>query len=158
MLTLNETKFEELDYKKIKNEDYEQIKQYFETQQTSKVALTMKDIIYDKEQSSPHIYRVEKVVSNNFDSSWASEKETELAFQLPQLQQSRFLRIKVKRQLYAGIPAIAVFISDITKKVNQLINEKHIQERQHIAKQAENFTSTVSHEMRTPLATILFFT
>ena len=80
MLTLNETKFEELDYQKIKKQDYEQIKQYFETQQTSEVALTMKDIIYDKEQLIPHIYRVEKLVSNNFDSSWASEKETELAF------------------------------------------------------------------------------
>mmetsp|Transcript_22843 Transcript_22843/g.30455 ORF Transcript_22843/g.30455 Transcript_22843/m.30455 type:complete len:91 (+) Transcript_22843:224-496(+) len=37
------------------------------------------------------------------------------------------------------------------------INEKLTEEKQLQARQVENFTSTVSHEMRTPIASVLFF-
>ena len=44
-----------------------------------------------------------------------------------------------------------------TKKIQTTINEKFLQEKQLRAKYAESYTANVNHEMRTPLATILFF-
>ena len=53
--------------------------------------------------------------------------------------------------------AIAIFFSDVTKKIKTIMKEKMTAEKVQQAKNAENFTSTVSHEMRTPLGSMLFF-
>ena len=52
--------------------------------------------------------------------------------------------------------AIAIFFSDVSKKIKTKLNEKMAAEKEQQAKIAENFTSTVSHEMRTPLGSIIF--
>ena len=56
-----------------------------------------------------------------------------------------------------GFAAIAIFFFDVTKKIKTKLNEKMTAEKVQQAKHAENFTSTVSHEMRTPLGSMLFF-
>ena len=52
--------------------------------------------------------------------------------------------------------AIAIFFSDVSKKIKTTLREKIAAEKEQQAKTAENFTSTVSHEMRTPLGSIIF--
>ena len=69
----------------------------------------------------------------------------------------KFLNIKIKRQTYEGKNAIVILIRDVSKKINQkLLNIKDREEKVE-RRQAENFSSTVSHEMRTPLGSILYF-
>ena len=53
--------------------------------------------------------------------------------------------------------AIAIYFFDVNKKIRTKLNEKITAEKVQQAKHAENFTSTVSHEMRTPLGSMLFF-
>ena len=67
------------------------------------------------------------------------------------------MSIKVQQQEYMAVPTIAVYISDKTNKVNEnLMRVKH-REQQLRSKTSESYTATISHEMRTPLDTILFF-
>jgi len=73
------------------------------------------------------------------------------------MEHYRLVRIKVKPQLYFGKPAIVLLLKDVSKKTAARLQERFLQEKQEAARQAENFTSTVSHEMRTPLGNILFF-
>jgi len=75
----------------------------------------------------------------------------------PKDLEHHFLKIRVKPQSYLGKPAEAIFISDCTKKVRSTILQKQKQEQANIAQQTESFTSTVSHEMRTPLGSSVFF-
>ena len=63
----------------------------------------------------------------------------------------------MRRQIYLGSATIAIYINDQTEMIKKK-KRKVREERERAAmQQQENFTSTVSHEMRTPLATILFF-
>ena len=48
-------------------------------------------------------------------------------------------------------------MKDVTKKIIDMILNMQKQEKKQQREQAENFTSTVGHEMRTPLASILYF-
>mmetsp|Transcript_25398 Transcript_25398/g.31784 ORF Transcript_25398/g.31784 Transcript_25398/m.31784 type:complete len:85 (+) Transcript_25398:1206-1460(+) len=48
-------------------------------------------------------------------------------------------------------------MTDVTKKICSRIGEKRLMEEQLRAQQAESYTATLSHEMRTPLASIMFF-
>ena len=68
-----------------------------------------------------------------------------------------FVKVKVKKQDYLGKRANVIFMSDVTKKVHSRINEVALEEVAQQAQLSENFTQTVSHEMKTPLASILFF-
>ena len=65
--------------------------------------------------------------------------------------------VRVNKQEYFGKPAIVVLMADTTKKIHNRLHAKHAQEKEQQAQHAENFKSTVSHEMRTPLESILFF-
>ena len=69
----------------------------------------------------------------------------------------RFYSIEVKEQIYWGEPAIVIFITDQSKKTILTIKNKKLEEAQFIARQTENFTATVSHEMKTPIDSVLFF-
>ena len=59
--------------------------------------------------------------------------------------------------MYQGKAAISIYMTDATKKINTKILKLKDQEKRTQMQQTENFTSTVSHEMRTPLASILYF-
>lgn len=56
----------------------------------------------------------------------ASEKDLMLDDQMLLVRKSHFLRIKVKRQIYAGLPSISIIVEDTTKKIQSFINEKRI--------------------------------
>ena len=50
-----------------------------------------------------------------------------------------------------------IFLSDVTKKIIQKIQGMQRKESLQVERQTESFTATVSHEMRTPIATSIFF-
>ena len=68
-----------------------------------------------------------------------------------------YYKVRVKAQTYIGRPAVAVYVQNRTKKVKEklynLLRREEVQSQQ----QAENFTSVITHEMRTPILTIIFF-
>ena len=56
-----------------------------------------------------------------------------------------------------GRPSVALYIQDTTKRVEkQLMQMKEYEEKQ-VLRQAETLTSMVSHELQTPILTIIFF-
>ena len=70
---------------------------------------------------------------------------------------NKFISLKVRQIEYMAVPSIAVYMSDKTNEVKEsLMRVKH-QEQQLRSKTSESYTATISHEMRTPLETILFF-
>lgn len=71
--------------------------------------------------------------------------------------ENRFISLKVKKQAYLGKPAVAIYINDCTKKIQAKIARFRRSEEIQFGIQAESFTSTVSHEMRTPLQTVVLF-
>ena len=59
--------------------------------------------------------------------------------------------------MYLGRPAIAIYFRDKTKRIYAKLHKMRRQEEKQILQQSESFTSTISHEMRTPILTIIFF-
>ena len=55
------------------------------------------------------------------------------------------------------MPATAIYIRDVTKKIERLFQDLVHQEEKIKSLQSITFTSSLSHEMRTPLASLLFF-
>ena len=70
---------------------------------------------------------------------------------------NRFVRLNINSFEFDGKAAFAIFISDVTRKTARKVNELDIIQKHQINQMAENLTSTVSHEMQTPLSSILFF-
>ena len=70
---------------------------------------------------------------------------------------NRFYSIRVKKQNYMGASAITLYTIDETPKIRRKLNRMKYLEKKQTASQAEMFSSTVSHEMRTPLQTMIFF-
>ena len=70
---------------------------------------------------------------------------------------SLFFKIKVKRLRYRGMPAIAIFLRDQTKKMKVSLENKKYREEKLRATQAESYSAMISHEMVTPLGSIIFF-
>ena len=56
-----------------------------------------------------------------------------------------------------GSAAIALFINDATSKVINKVERLKKHEKKQSEIQTESFTGTVSHEMRTPIQTLIFF-
>ena len=52
---------------------------------------------------------------------------------------------------------IAIYLRDCTEFINKLIQKSLVQEKKDRIIQMENLTSTVSHEMRTPLSAVASF-
>ena len=65
--------------------------------------------------------------------------------------ENKFFSIKVKKQLYLGNAAIAIYINDCTKKIREKLTQISKKEEKVSALHAESFTSTVNHEMNTPI-------
>ena len=63
----------------------------------------------------------------------------------------------MEKQRYIGKPAIALLMRDASKKIRTKILGKQRQEHYQKAVHSESFTSTVSHEMRTPIGIAIFF-
>ena len=121
----------------------------------------MNDIINEQlDRDVKYLYRIVSDGRKNqltiSEVSQHSERSI-LVSEVPSFTESSYFIIKVKRQMWYGMPAIAIFISDVTKKIVSHVNEKKVEEEREKAKQAENFTQTVSHEMRTPIGNCLVF-
>ena len=73
------------------------------------------------------------------------------------LKGSRYMTMRFKKQAYVGKSAIALYVTDHTKIMRRKLARMRLQEEEQLEQQTENFSSTVSHEMRTPILSIIFF-
>jgi len=91
----------------------------------------MKDIIKDQlERAEPNrkfVYKLLNRSQQQQNSSTPSQKAGEPF--LDELE-NRFFAIKVKKQTYMGKPAIAIYLSDTTKKIRAKILKMQRQELQ----------------------------
>ena len=65
--------------------------------------------------------------------------------------------VRIKKINYRSKPAIAVFFQNMTKHVEQMKIEAQNLEQTNRNATLESYTSTISHEFRTPLSTSLMF-
>ena len=65
--------------------------------------------------------------------------------------------MQIKLQPCGGKPAIALFVNDKTTKMRGKFLQMQRQEHNMKTRQSESYTATLSHEMRTPLLSIIFF-
>jgi len=68
-----------------------------------------------------------------------------------------FTQIRTRKINYLEKPAVAIYLKNITEHINQLRLESQILEQKNKNATLESYTSTISHEFRTPLATCLMF-
>ena len=68
-----------------------------------------------------------------------------------------FFRISVNSIEYLGESSIALYIEDVTEHERNKILSNELLKQRSEQRNMENFTSTISHEFRTPLATALTF-
>ena len=59
--------------------------------------------------------------------------------------------------LYLGKPVVTIFFRDKTKQVENLLNQITLRKEKMKQQQAKSFSSLVSHEIRTPVNTVIFF-
>ena len=71
--------------------------------------------------------------------------------------QSEFTLIRAKTIEYLQKPAVAIYFQNMTKHVQKLLLESQILDERNRVQSQESFTSTISHEFRTPLSTSLMF-
>ena len=92
-----------------------------------KEALSMEKIIDNHlDTGVKKLYRVhyEKVARFDHDSGASPVSDQSLLTEIPTLKDTGFISIEVKRQFWFGMPAIAIFINDVTKKIISQINER----------------------------------
>ena len=70
---------------------------------------------------------------------------------------SEYTLIRAKKIDYLEQPAIAIYFQSMTKHLNQLRLESQVLEEKNRVQMLESYTSTISHEFRTPLSTSLMF-
>ena len=70
---------------------------------------------------------------------------------------SRKAMIRTKKITYLESAAIAIYFQNMTQQVKQLRLESQILQEKNRTQQLESYTSTISHEFRTPLGTSLMF-
>ena len=68
-----------------------------------------------------------------------------------------YTMIRTKLIDYLERPAIAIYLENTTKHVNHLRLESQMLEQKNINESMQSYTSTISHEFRTPLGTVLMF-
>ena len=66
-----------------------------------------------------------------------------------------FTQIRAKKISYLSSPAIAIYFQNMTQYIHQIRLESQILEEKNINHSLQTFTSTISHEFRTPLSTSL---
>ena len=63
----------------------------------------------------------------------------------------------MKKIDYLESPAIAIYFLNMTKEVEQLQLESKLLEQTNRNESLQSYTSTISHEFRTPIGTSLMF-
>ena len=56
-----------------------------------------------------------------------------------------------------GVSVIALYMSNYSNKVDEKLSHLERQEKKQLNNTRESLTSTVSHEMRTPIGSMMFF-
>ena len=69
----------------------------------------------------------------------------------------RFVTIKIDRQIYLGKAVFVILIREVTWQIQVNLLSLQRQEQYLKQQQAENFTSMISHEMRAPLLSMIYF-
>ena len=69
----------------------------------------------------------------------------------------RLSKIRVKKLNFLQSPATAIYFNDVTHQINQYRLENQILEKKNQIEALESYTSTISHEFRTPIGTSLMF-
>ena len=70
---------------------------------------------------------------------------------------TEFMMVRARAIEYLQEPAIAIYFQNMTQHINQLCLESEILDSKNRAAALESYTSTISHEFRTPLSTCLMF-
>ena len=65
--------------------------------------------------------------------------------------------VRARRIDYLENPAIAIYLQNMTQQVEQLRLESKLLEQINRNESLQSYTSTISHEFRTPLSTVLMF-
>ena len=68
-----------------------------------------------------------------------------------------FVQVRVEPIEYHEKPALAIFIDNVTQNIKLMQLQNRIFETRAKNESLENFTSTISHEFRTPLLTSLMY-
>ena len=71
--------------------------------------------------------------------------------------ETQYTKVRVKKIDYLESPAIAIYFFNMTKEVAQLQLESKLMEQTNKNKSLQSYTSTISHEFRTPIGTSLMF-
>lgn len=69
----------------------------------------------------------------------------------------KYTRIRIEKIEYQEKKATAVYFEDFSKHVKIMRLEREVQKKQAEARNLESYTSMMSHEFRTPLATAIMF-
>lgn len=69
----------------------------------------------------------------------------------------QYVMLQIRKQVHASKPAFVVYMRDKTESVRKKLLQMQRLDTRTVARQTEQFTSTVSHEMRAPIQTIMFF-
>ena len=68
-----------------------------------------------------------------------------------------YIQVRAKKTNYLESPAVAVYFTNVSHTVNQLLLESQFLEQKNRNESLESYTSTISHEFRTPVSTALMF-
>ena len=71
--------------------------------------------------------------------------------------EAEYTMIRAKKIRYLERPAVAIYFENMTQHVHQLRTESKLLEEKNKTQSLESYTSTISHEFRTPLGTSLMF-
>ena len=95
---------------------------------------------------------------NCSELSLAVQNNAQETVRIPSRQQEvRLSKIRVKKLNFMQSPATAIYFSDATHQLSQHRLENQIHEEKKRIKALETYTSTISHEFRTPIGTSLMF-
>ena len=68
-----------------------------------------------------------------------------------------YIRIRVEQIEYEEQPAMAIFLENNNSTVRTMILHCNVTETKNWNENLESYTSTISHEFRTPISTCLMF-
>ena len=107
--------------------------------------LQSQNILSDNSPSPVTIYQTKnKAAKASGDSSQTTAE-----------QESSYTMVRVKKIDYLEIPAIAIYFYNMTQQVQQLRLESKLLEQTNRNESLQSYTSTISHEFRTPIGTAL---
>lgn len=102
---------------------------------------------------------VESAGRSNSESAVEQEQSQTISKppRVSSLLKNKFVAFRVNKINHNNENVVGVFIRDLTRKIKSKIDRKEQEESQQSANQAESYSATLSHEMKTPIASVTFF-